>query len=83
MTQLSSPERLYKTKEFEYWWECQSRADALQTPLDTAAANRWIRVRSLNEAIEAHDLPERFPVIVGPSGDADQAGGVEEFDWGR
>jgi hypothetical protein len=38
MTKLSSPERLYKTKEFEHWWESQGRADALQTPLDTAAA---------------------------------------------
>ena len=45
--------------------------------------DRWIRVRSMNEAIEAYDHPERFPVIVGHSGDLDQAGGVEEFDWGR
>jgi hypothetical protein len=34
--------------------------------------DRRIRVRSLNEAIEAHKHPERFPVIA--SGDALQAG---------
>jgi hypothetical protein len=38
MTQLSSPERLSKTKEFEYWWESQGRANALETSLDPAAA---------------------------------------------
>jgi hypothetical protein len=38
MTQLSSPERLYTTKEFERWWETQGRANALQTMLDPAAA---------------------------------------------
>jgi hypothetical protein len=38
MMQLSSPERLYKTKEFERWWESQGRATALQTMLDPAAA---------------------------------------------
>jgi hypothetical protein len=51
--------------------------------VEVAAGDRWIRVRSLNEAIEAYHHPGRFPVIVGPSSDADQAGGVEEFDWGR
>jgi hypothetical protein len=45
--------------------------------------DRWIRVRSLNEAIDAYDHPERFPVIVGPSCDGDEVHGVEEFDWGR
>jgi hypothetical protein len=43
----------------------------------------WIRVRSLNEAIAAHQHPERFPVIVGPSSDADLVGCVEAFDWGQ
>jgi len=38
MTQLSSPERLYKTKEFEQWWASQGRATALQAMLDPAAA---------------------------------------------
>jgi hypothetical protein len=38
MTQLSSPERLFTTKEFERWWETQGRATALQTLLDPAAA---------------------------------------------
>jgi hypothetical protein len=38
MTQLSSPERSYKTKEFEHWWESQGQAKALQTMPDTAAA---------------------------------------------
>jgi len=38
MTQLSSPERLYKTKEFEHWWESQGRNNALQMMLDPAVA---------------------------------------------
>ena len=52
---------------------------------ETQAADddRWIRVRSLSEAIEAHKHPERFPVIVGPIGGADHAAGVEAFDWGQ
>ena len=38
MTQLSSPERLHTTKEFDRWWETQGRAKALQINLDLAAA---------------------------------------------
>jgi hypothetical protein len=38
MTQLSSQERVYTTKEFERWWETQGRTNALQTNLDPAAA---------------------------------------------
>ena len=58
---------------------------AADTLFETQAKDddRWIRVTSLNEESEAYQHPERFPVIVGPSGDDDQAGGVEAFDWGQ
>jgi hypothetical protein len=38
MMQVSSPERLFKTKEFEHWWESEGRATALQTMFDPVAA---------------------------------------------
>ena len=38
MSQLSSEERLYTTKEFDRWWETQGRAQALQTMLGLAPA---------------------------------------------
>ncbi len=62
MTQLSGPERLYKTKEFERWWECQGRANALVAMLDPAAAKplaweAWRRGREhLSEATASQRL---------------------------
>ena len=62
MTQLSSPERLFTTKEFERWWETQGRATALQTLLDPAAAKllaweAWRKGREqLSEATAHHRL---------------------------
>ena len=38
MTQLSSPERLHTTKEFDHWWEIQGQVSALQAMLDPHAA---------------------------------------------
>ena len=62
MAQSSSPERLYTTKEFEYWWESQARGNALQTMLDPAAAKllaweAWRKGREhLSEATAHHRL---------------------------
>ena len=46
--------------------------------------DRWIRVRSLNDAIEAHQHAERFPVIVGPDTEGELAtAALESFEFGR
>jgi hypothetical protein len=65
MMQLSSPERLYTTKEFEYWWESQGRADALQTPLDTAAAKllAWEAWRKGREQMSEATASQRLQPV--------------------
>ena len=34
MTQVSGPERLFTTREFDQWWENRGQAKAVQTALD-------------------------------------------------
>ena len=59
MTELSGPERLFTTREFDLWWETQGRANALQAVLDPAsdkplAWEAWRRGREqLSEATAA------------------------------
>jgi hypothetical protein len=62
MTQLSSPERQYKTKEFEYWWESQGRANALQTLLDPDAAKllAWEAWRKGREQLSEATASQRL-----------------------
>jgi hypothetical protein len=64
MTQLSSPERLYKTKEFEHWWESQGRATALQAMLDPAAAKllAWEAWRKGREQLSEATASQRLQV---------------------
>jgi hypothetical protein len=51
---------------------------------ETKDDERWICVRSFNDAIEAHRHPDRFPIVVGPEVAADWATApVEPFDFGR
>jgi len=62
MSELSSPERLYTTKEFDRWWETQGRATALQTMLDADSAKplaweAWRKGREqLSEAMTSQRL---------------------------
>ena len=62
MTKLSSPERLYKTKEFEHWWESQGKAIAHRTQVDPIAAkslawDAWRKGREqMSEATASHRL---------------------------
>ena len=65
MTQLSSPERLYKTKEFEHWWESQGRATALQTKCDPVAAKviAWEAWRKGREQMSEATAFQRFQPV--------------------
>ena len=64
MTQLSSPDRLFKTKEFEKWWESQGRAAALQAMLDPAAAKllAWEAWRKGREQLSEATASQRLQV---------------------
>ena len=62
MTQLAKPERLYKTKEFEHWWEGQGRANALEAMLDPAAAKplAWEAWRTGREQMSEATASQRL-----------------------
>jgi len=62
MTQVSSPERLVKTKEFEQWWESRGRALAIQNMLDPAAAKllAWEAWRKGREQLSEATASERL-----------------------
>ena len=38
MTLVSSPERVFTTRDFEHWWESQGKAIAHRTQVDPTAA---------------------------------------------
>ncbi len=62
MTQVSSPERLYTTKDFEHWWESQGRANAFQTMLDPTAAKSlaWEAWRKGREQLSEATTSQRL-----------------------
>ena len=64
MTPLSSPERLFRTKEFEKWWESQGRATALQAMPDPAAAKllAWEAWRKGREHLSEATASQRLQV---------------------
>jgi len=65
MTQLSTPERLYTTKEFERWWESQGRSSALQTMLDLDAAKllTWEAWRKGREYMSEATASQRLQLV--------------------
>ena len=62
MTLVSSPERVFTTKEFEHWWESQGKAIAHQTQFDPTAAKflaweAWRKGREhMSHATASHRL---------------------------
>ena len=65
MTQVSSPERLFKTKEFEHWWESQGRANAIQTTFDPNAAKflAWEAWRKGREQMNEATASQRLQLV--------------------
>ncbi len=62
MNTFSSPERLYTTKEFDFWWENRGQVISAQTMLDPRSAKflaweAWRKGREqLNEAYASQRL---------------------------